>query len=158
MSPRKPMTTRRNGTAAVELAVCLPFLLIIVMGIWEVGRMVQVQQLVANAAREGGRQASAGQQTSANLRQYVVNYLNMNGLTNVDLTMVSLTNITNASRSDPTTANQLDQFELTVTVPYSAIRYSTVAQITPTTKLSASSEWFSMRDSPLNVVATIPPN
>ena len=158
MSPRNTQTTRRAGTAAVELAVCLPFLLIIIMGIWEVGRMVQVQQLIANAAREGGRQASAGQQTSANLQQYVVNYLNMNGLSGVDTTMVTLTNITNASRSDPTTANQLDQFELTVTVPYSTFRYSTIAQITPTAKLTASAEWYSMRDSPLNVTATIPPN
>jgi Flp pilus assembly protein TadG len=158
MNPKKKTTVQRRGTAAVELAVCLPFLLIVIMGIWEVGRMVQAQQLIANAAREGGRQASAGQQTSANLQQYVVNYLNMNGLTNVDTTMVSLVNKTNASRSDPTAALQLDQFELTVTVPYSAIRYSTIAQITPTTALTASADWYSMRDSPIAVVTTIPPN
>ena len=158
MNPKKKSIVQRRGTAAVELAVCLPFLLVVIMGIWEVGRMVQAQQLIANAAREGGRQASAGQQTSANLQQHVVNYLNMNGLTNVDTTMVSLVNKTNAARSDPTTATQLDQFELTVTVPYSAIRYSTIAQITPTTTLTASADWYSMKDSPLTVTTTIPAN
>jgi Flp pilus assembly protein TadG len=120
--------------------------------------MVQAQQLIANAAREGGRQAAAGQQSSANVQQYVVNYLNMNGLTNVTTSMVTLTNITNASRSDPTTANQLDQFELTVTVPYSAIRYSTIAQITPTSTLTVSADWFSMNDTSLTVSPTIPTN
>ena len=149
---------QRKGTAAVELAVCLPFLLVLIMGIWEVGRMVQVQQLVANAAREGGRQAASGQTSAASLKQYVVNYLNMNGLTGVDLTMVTLTNMTDATRSDPTTATQLDQFDLTVTIPYSAIRYSTLAQITPTTTITASAEWFSMRDSSLSVDSTIPSN
>ena len=47
MNLRNPKMMRRSGTAAVELAICLPFLLVVVMGIWEVGRMVQVQQLVA---------------------------------------------------------------------------------------------------------------
>ena len=60
MNLRKPKQIKRTGTAAVELAVCLPFLLVLILGIWEVGRMVMVQQLIANAAREGGRQAAAG--------------------------------------------------------------------------------------------------
>ena len=120
--------------------------------------MVQVQQLVANAAREGGRQASAGQKDPTTVRQYVVNYMNMNGVTGVDLTMVTLTNITNSARTDPTTAMQLDQYRLTVTVPYSVIRWSTIAQITSTSSLTASADWYSMRDSPISVSTTIPPN
>ena len=158
MSPRNQKTRRRSGTAAVELAVCLPFLLVVITGVWEVGRMVQVQQLVANAAREGGRQASAGQKDPTTVRQYVVNYMNMNGVTGVDLTMVTLTNITNSARTDPTTAMQLDQYRLTVTVPYSVIRWSTIAQITSTSSLTASADWYSMRDSPISVSTTIPPN
>jgi Flp pilus assembly protein TadG len=158
MTPNNRKFERRSGSAAVELAVCLPFLLVVITGVWEVGRMVQVQQLVANAAREGGRQASGGQKDPTTLRQYVVNYMNMNGLTAVDLSMVTLTNITNAARTDPTAATQLDQYRLTVTVPYSAIRWSTIAQITSTSSLTASADWYSMRDSPLNIVATIPTN
>ena len=150
--------TRRRAVAAVELAVCLPLLLIIVTGIWEVGRMVQVQQLMANAAREGGRQASAGQKDAATVKQYVVNYLNMNGLTGVTTSMVTLTNITNASRSDPSTANQLDQFRVTVTVPYATVRWSTLSQITTTSTMVASADWFSMRDTNITVNTSIPTN
>lgn len=148
----------RNGSAAVELAVCLPFLLLVVFGIWEVGRMVQVQLLVANAAREGGRQAAAGQASSTSVRQYVANYLNMNGLSGVDITMVTLTNVTAPSRAEPTAANQLDQFRVTVTVPYSAIRWSSVAQITTAAAVTASADWYSMRDLPVTVSTTIPTN
>ena len=149
---------QRPGTAAVELAVCLPFLLVVVMGLWEVGRMVQVQQLIANAAREGGRQASAGQYSSVYVRQYVVTYLNNNGLSGVDLTMVTLTNITSASRNEPTAGLQLDQYRVTVSVPYSVVRWSTLAQITSTSTLTASADWYCMLDYPLALDATIPTN
>jgi Flp pilus assembly protein TadG len=149
---------KRHGSAAVELAVCLPFLLIIVFGVWEVGRMVQAQELVANAAREGGRQASTGQSDATTVRQSVVNYLNMNGLTGVTLNDVTLTNLTDASRSDPTKGEQFDQYRVTVTVPYSSIRWSTAAQITSTKTLIASADWFCMRDVPINVDLTIPTN
>src|SRR5687767_14290775 len=141
----------RRGTAAVELAVCLPFLLIVIVGIWEVGRMVQVQQMLANSTREGGRQAAAGRSDATTVRQFVVNYLNMNGLTGVTLGDVTLTNLTNASRSDPRNAEQLDQFRVTVTVSYSSIRWSALAQITSTSTLTASADWFSMRDIPISV-------
>jgi len=142
----------------VELAVILPFLLIIVFGVWEVGRMVQAQQLIANAVREGGRQAAEGRSDATTVRQYVVNYLNMNGLTGVTLSDVTLTNLTNASRSDPMTAEQLDQFRVTATVSYASIRWSTVAQITSTSTLTASADWYSMRDGPIDVTLTIPAN
>jgi len=148
----------RRGTAAVELAVCAPVLLILLAGVWEVGRMVSAQQLIANAAREGGREIAAGQQDAATIKQYVINYCNMNGLSKVDTTMVSITNITNASRSDPRTANQLDQFRVTVTVPYSSITWSNIAQITSTASITASADWYSMKDSPLTVSTVIPPN
>src|SRR5438105_3836573 len=52
--------TRRGGLAAVEMAVALPFIAILIFGIWDVGRMVEVQQLVNNAAREGARLAAVG--------------------------------------------------------------------------------------------------
>ncbi len=158
MSVHQPNHQRRSGTAAVELAICLPFLLVIVMGIWEIGRMVTVQQLIANAAREGGRQASAGQASNASVRQYVVNYLNMNGLTGVNLSMVTMANLTASARSEPPTANQLDQFRVTVTVPYSTIRWSTLAQITSTTTITAAADWYSTKDLPVIVPNVIPTN
>src|SRR4051812_24970011 len=88
---------RRSGSAAVELAVCLPLLLVIITGLWEVGRMVQAQQLIANAAREGGRQAAAGQTDDTTIKNYVATYMSMNGFTGITASNVTLTNITSSS-------------------------------------------------------------
>ena len=151
-------SNKRSGTAAVELAVCLPFMLILISGIWEVGRMVSAEQVIANAAREGGREIAAGQTSLATCQQYVVNYMTMNGLTGVDTTMVTITNVTNAARNDPTACNQLDQWHIAVVVPYSTVRWSTIAQITKTSSLSGSADWYSMKDSALTVSTTIPTN
>ena len=51
MKPCPAKIGQRSGTAAVELAVCLPFMLLLILGIWEIGRMVQVQQLIANVTQ-----------------------------------------------------------------------------------------------------------
>ena len=155
---RKRPMPRRTATAAVELAVCLPMLVIVLTGIWEVGRMVQVQNLIANAAREGGRQAAAGLNNNATICQNVTNYLNMNGLTNVTVNNVTLTNLTSGARSNPQNANQLDEFQLNITVPYSSIQWSTVAQITPTSELTSATFWYSLLDTPASVNAVIPTN
>jgi len=55
----------------------LPFLLSTIAGIWEVGRMVSAQQIIANAAREGGREVAAGQTVChdhANLRRQLLQH------------------------------------------------------------------------------------
>jgi Flp pilus assembly protein TadG len=62
----------RRGAAAVEFAVCLPLLLTLLLGLWEVGRMVVVQQVVYNSCREGARDASMGQ---ANLQAVASNLI-----------------------------------------------------------------------------------
>src|SRR5215470_4385094 len=51
----RPARPRRDAAAVVELALLLPFLLVVNLGIWEVGRLIQVQQVLNNAAREGAR-------------------------------------------------------------------------------------------------------
>jgi Flp pilus assembly protein TadG len=49
----------RRGTATVELALVLTAVVApLILGLWEMGRFVQVQQMVSNAAREGARMAA----------------------------------------------------------------------------------------------------
>jgi hypothetical protein len=60
MQVRSPKP-RRDGLAAVEFAICLPLLFTILFGLWEVGRMTEVQAVMWNCAREGARDASTGQ-------------------------------------------------------------------------------------------------
>ena len=66
---------RRSGTATVEFAVCAPVMLTIVLGLWEVGRMTEVQQVMWNCAREGARDASLGQSTLSAVTTNVTLYL-----------------------------------------------------------------------------------
>ena len=60
---------RRRGVAAAEFAVCLPIFFVVMYGMWEVGRMTEVQNVVWNSAREGARDASMGQVNLSRRRQ-----------------------------------------------------------------------------------------
>ncbi|WGM19275.1 TadE/TadG family type IV pilus assembly protein [Paenarthrobacter sp. OM7] len=54
------MKTKKNerGAVAVEMAVLLPLLLLILIGIIEFGRVLNVQVSLTQAAREGARHAA----------------------------------------------------------------------------------------------------
>lgn len=54
----RPRTFRERGTAAVEMALVLPVLLLVVGGIIDLGRMYMGEILVTNAARDGARMAA----------------------------------------------------------------------------------------------------
>lgn len=153
---RRPEQRFPRGIAAVELALIMPVLVLLLVGIWEVGRMVEVQQLLTNAAREGGRQASTGVKSSSQVKDDVVRYLTINGISGVAAKDVTVTNLTSSSRAEPTAANQLDQFRVTVSIPFSSVRWVILNQITSVKTLSASSDWYSMRDIPITVDASIP--
>lgn len=45
-----------SGQALAEVAIALPLLLLMLIGIWEFARAYQIQQVVVNAAREGARE------------------------------------------------------------------------------------------------------
>jgi Flp pilus assembly protein TadG len=50
-----------RGAVAVEFALLLPLLLLIVMGIVDFGRMLNAQESITQAAREGARLVALGQ-------------------------------------------------------------------------------------------------
>ena len=60
----------------------------LLLGIWEVGRITEVQQMLHNAAREGGRQASTGQPDATGVTNVVKNYVKRNGYTNTNVSVV----------------------------------------------------------------------
>ena len=115
---------QRSGVAAVEFAFVFPFILAFLLGIWDVGRLLEVQQVMSNAAREGGRQAASGQKTQAQVVALVTTYLQQAGLPTANAT-VTCTNIT--SGLDPTVANYQDRFEITVTIPFNDVKWSLIA-------------------------------
>jgi hypothetical protein len=61
--------------AAVEFAVCLPLLFLILFGLWEVGRMTEVQQVMWNSSREAARDASLGQSNLLTVANNLLLYL-----------------------------------------------------------------------------------
>jgi hypothetical protein len=69
------MKTNRKGVAAVEFALVLPLFLILFLGMIELGRGIQVQQVLTNAAREGARYACLDQSTAAQVQSTVLTYM-----------------------------------------------------------------------------------
>jgi len=149
---RKP-TSRRDAVAAVEFAVTLPLLLLLLVGIWEVERIVQVKQIVSNAAREGARAASTGTNDYDEIRTLVLNYLTNSGINNTGVA-VEVKNITKDSSGttyDPSAATQLDRLEVTVSLPFDNVRWAMIDQITDVRSIVAVSYWDSAKDVPISV-------
>jgi len=156
-SSRKRLGSRL-GAATVEFAFLAPLLLVVVLGIWELGRMVEVQQIISNAAREGGRQASTGNLTNEQVKAVVRNYMTQAGLSSAAANNATV-NVTNKTTSslDATQANQLDHFQITVSVNYSDVRWTTLNLIAnSSTTLNGSADWYSDNDAPLSVSTSIP--
>jgi Flp pilus assembly protein TadG len=74
-SPEAGGRRSRRGTAAVEFAACLPFFFLVLYGLWEVGRITEVQNVVWNSGREAARDASLGQDNLATVAQNLLVYL-----------------------------------------------------------------------------------
>jgi Flp pilus assembly protein TadG len=169
---RIPGRKVRRGAAAVEMALVLPLMLWLLVGVWEVGRMVEVQQLLSNAAREGARQAATGQFTNAQVEQVVVNYLKVAGIptTNLNTTgntgiqtitgtpqVQMVTDVTNPSY-DVSQAAYLDQIKVTVQIPFQDVKWSLLNLITnSSTTMNATVIWYTMVDKPYPTPPEPPP-
>jgi len=165
MRPKKP--SRQAGIVAVEAALVLPILLLLMIGVWEVGRLVQVQQLLVNGVREGARAAAGGTingtpVTVATVEQVTLDYLRAAGLPEAaaDAAIVTLTNVSANPWTDPVDAEPLDRFEVAVLIPpgaaFDALRLSMLSQITDVRSLTSTVVWTSANDLNMVVDATIP--
>ncbi len=174
---------RRHGAASVELAVCLPLMCLVLTGLWEVGRIVQVAEVMWNSARD----ASLGQDNLQTVTTNLLAYLqsadptafgqghttsviapvislpaNTTGWTcwdstaNRELFTITITDLTQPSVTDPTGMSQLDVYQIGVQVPYSSIRLSPVAQVTNMSRLSVTVTWASLVDSPFQITPYLP--
>jgi Flp pilus assembly protein TadG len=75
MTPCVSRTPPRRAVAAVEFAVCAPLLVLMILGLWEVGRMTEVQNVMWNGAREAARDASTGQSNLQTVANNLLTYL-----------------------------------------------------------------------------------
>jgi len=98
-------TPARRGVAAVEFAfVTMLFIVPLILGVWEVGRLIQVQQIVSNAAREGARMAAQAATmqngvtaqikvtaSTPSVKSVVYQHMYAAGLTNLQMSDVTVT-------------------------------------------------------------------
>ena len=70
-----------RGTAMIELALMLPLVLFISVGIFEFGRAYETMQVLTNAAREGARVAVLPNQPTDIVKTRVNAYMELGGLT-----------------------------------------------------------------------------
>ena len=140
----------------MEFALLLPLLLILLLGAWEGGRMIQITQIVDNAAREGGRQAATGQHTNDEVKIAVCQYLKDGGLPDYTSTRDSVVTVTDvtAPGTDAKDATQGDQLRVTVTIPFGDVKWTTLRLIAgQNTSLNGEAVWCSAKDEdyPTNV-------
>jgi Flp pilus assembly protein TadG len=134
--------SNRRATACVECALILPVLVIFVLGLLEMGRFIEVRQILTSAAEEGARQASAGQVTNAQVVTIVTGCVAAAGLptTNLKVTVSDLTN----PGTDVSQATCLDNLQVTVTLPFIDVRWCSSLLVTnATTKVDATVYWVS---------------
>ncbi|MGZ4556357.1 MAG: TadE/TadG family type IV pilus assembly protein, partial [Mycobacteriaceae bacterium] len=68
MAAKTRRTARERGAAAVEMAIILPLLLLVIGGIIDLGRMYMGEVVVTNAARDAVRMASYQTYTTAQVQ------------------------------------------------------------------------------------------
>jgi Flp pilus assembly protein TadG len=123
----------RRGAATVELAIVLPVLVTLFLGMCEVGRALNATTMVVDAAAFGGRLASIGQSTNAQVKQSVLACLTVSGIptTNAVVTVNDLTQ----PGTDVGQATSLDKLQVVVTVPFKDVRWGVSGFIVQNTNL-----------------------
>jgi len=78
-----------RGQAVIELALTLPLLLLVVLGIFDFGFMFQRYEVVTNAAREGARVGVLPDYQPADAENRALQYLDAGGLGGAGITTVA---------------------------------------------------------------------
>ena len=107
---------RRRGAAMLELALVLPILLLLILGIIEMGRVMMLNQVTTNACREASRRAIIPGMTHVKVVSIVNSYLDAGGVSSTNRQVSVLD-----SAGNPTTVEQVQSHEaitIEVQVPY----------------------------------------
>jgi Flp pilus assembly protein TadG len=117
---------RRSGAALVEMAVCLPVLVMVILAIIEFGRGMMVSELLNDGARVGARQAILAGSSNTAVQQTVTTFMQATSV-NPQAVTVNITVTPAAGNPDP--GNQLanahtgDSVVIQVLVPFDQVSY-----------------------------------
>jgi Flp pilus assembly protein TadG len=164
------------------MALVMNFVMIpLLIGLWEIGRVVQVQQVVSNSAREGARiaaQATTINQTGnptqiqtsitpaangsylPNVKAAVMQSLHGAGLTTLAWSDVTVTFVYTSgatSNTEPYQGVKGQSFTVTVSIPFDKVRWANLGLgvINPPT-VAHTTSWQMMVDDPFTVNTTMP--
>lgn len=122
----------RRGVAAVEFALILPFLMVLVLGMIEIGRAIIVKEALSDAAQMGCRTAALPGKTSSDVMGHIATVMSDNGLTGYTVTVQ--VNGTNANAS---AAKRNDKLTVRVSIPISQVFWVSTTFLRPTATVSA---------------------
>jgi Flp pilus assembly protein TadG len=112
----------RRGTAAVEFAVIVSFLVVVAMGMIEVTRAVQVKDVLTDGVRSGCRLAvqpgTSNAAVKANINQILTN-------AGIPTSAVTVTIMVNGKTVDVSTALQGDKVSVQIGLPVDAVGWVT---------------------------------
>lgn len=147
---------RRSGLAALELVVAAPLLAPLLFGVWEIGRLIQVHQIVATAVGDGARLASMGVYTDSEVRERVINAIVLAGVSAPNAT-VAVANLTHPG-VDSSAATRLDELQVTVRLPYSDVAWvNSNIFLSNSTEIQRQVVWRSARGLDYPTDTTVPP-
>ncbi|WP_165232759.1 TadE/TadG family type IV pilus assembly protein [Aquisphaera insulae] len=158
--------SERSGAAAVEMALCLPLVLTMLIGTWEVGRILEMQQFLNVGAREAARQAGSGLLTNSQVQQVAVNCIkNALGDSTGTLTRNLVVTVTVYDADSPSTvksvdvsqADPLDLIVVKASIPYADVRWIALPTVSGAGTLSAQVSWVSLKNFPFPTTVPVPP-
>jgi Flp pilus assembly protein TadG len=121
----------RRGATVVEFAVVAPVLVLLIFGTIEFGRMVMVQQVLTNAAREGARIGILDDATVSGVQTTVNTYLTGAAVNSAHATVTVTPNpLSGAGYGDAVT--------VTVSIPFNKVSWLPTPMFLSSATLSAS--------------------
>lgn len=173
---------RRGGTAAVECGVVLTFVMVpLMIGIWEIGRLVFCQQVVVTACREGARLAAQGRTVNSsgspteiriasgtpNVKETVYFALETGGLPGLGRSYVMgrtqfrfMAPYVKASPYDPDPTEPFEaqkgqRFQVSLSLEWSKLRWINLGILSPT-EVFYQVEWAVLVDDPFDITTQLP--
>lgn len=110
----RPCRNDRRGAALVEFAVVAPILFLLVFGMIEYGRMVMVQQIITNGAREGARLGVLDGTSTGDVTTAVNDYLANASVSGANVTVTP---------SPPSSAGYGEPVTVEVSVPFDQVSW-----------------------------------
>lgn len=110
----------RRGATAVEFALVGSTFFLMVLGIFEMGRVMMVKHLLTNAARHGCRLGTVQGYTNTAIQTAVTNKLTAQGINNATVTVT--VNV-NDQAGNPSTAASLSEISVKISLPATQVSW-----------------------------------